>query len=56
LPGERFRNRGEIRDAALRDDFASVHPSPGSDVHDPIGSAHHLFVVLDHDQGVPQIA
>ena len=28
----------------------------GTHVHDPVGRAHHLLVVLDHDHGVAEVA
>ena len=41
---------------SLRHDPPAVPARPGSHVDDVIGAADRLFVVLDHDQGVAQVA
>ena len=37
-------------------DFAAVLARAGPDVHNPVGLAHGVFVVLDHDEGVAHVA
>ena len=47
------RNSGSARRA---DDLAAVLAGARSQVEDPVGRAHRLFVVLYHDDGVAQVA
>ena len=37
-------------------DFAAVLACAGPDVHNPVGFAHGVFVVLDHNEGIAHIA
>ena len=46
----------QVLEAAGVHDFAAVLAGAGSYVHDPVGFAHGVFVVLDHDEGVAHIA
>ena len=41
---------------ALGDDMAAVLAGARADIDDPVGRAHRLFVVLDDDQRVAEIA
>ena len=36
--------------------LAPVYPCPGSQVNDPIGGAHGLLVMLNHNHGVTHVA
>ena len=46
----------QLLEAAGVHDFAAVLAGTGSDVHDPVGFAHGVFVVLNHDKRVAHIA
>ena len=46
----------QVLEAAGVHDFAAVLARAGSYVHNPVGFAHGVFVVLDHDEGVAHIA
>ena len=46
----------ERRRRALEDDVAAVLAGAGPEIDDVVGGANRLFVVLDHDDGVAQIA
>ena len=48
--------RHQILDGALGHDLAAVDACTGADVHDVVRRAHGVLVVLDHDEGVAQIA
>ena len=39
----------------LGDDVAAVHARARPHVHEPVGRAHHLLVVLDHEHGVAEV-
>ena len=41
---------------ALGDDAAAVLPRAGAHVDEPVGGAHHLLVVLDHEHRVAEVA
>ena len=56
LAGERARRLQHVGVTALRDDFAAMHAGAGADVDDVVGEADRVFVVLDHDHRVAQIA
>ena len=55
-PRQRARVRGDLRGRALRDDLAAQLPGPGPEVDDVVGREDRLLVVLDDDDGVPEIA
>ena len=40
----------------MKDDFATLATCPGTDVHDPVGTAHHVLIVFDDDDRITQIA
>ena len=44
------------RGGALGDDLAAVLAGSRAHVDEPVGAAHHLLVVLDDDDGVPEVA
>jgi hypothetical protein len=44
------------RTASLRHHLPAVHPGPEAEVDHPVGGANGLFVVLDHQDRVPQVA
>ena len=54
--GERFRVRGDFCGRAFGDDAPAVDARAGTDIDDVIGSADGVFVVLNDDDGVAQIA
>ena len=54
--GERVFRADEGVEIAFSHDVAAVHASSRTDIHDVIGGADRVFVVLHHDQGVAQIA
>ena len=51
-PRDRLRVGLDLRERPLRDDLAAVDARPGTEVHDVIGPAHRLVVVLDDDQRI----
>src|SRR5690606_34721079 len=55
LTGDRFIDLSEVVDLARADDTAAMNPGARTDVDDPVGRAHHLFVVLDDDQRVAEV-
>jgi len=56
LAGDRLRVALDLLRGALGDDVAAVDASPGAHVDEVVGRAHHLFVVLDHEHGVAEVA
>ena len=40
----------------LRDDLAAARAGAGTEIENVIGRADRVFVVLDHDDGIPEIA
>ncbi len=44
-----------VLDAASGDDLTPVDPSPGPDVDHVVRGPNRLLVVLDDDQGVPEV-
>ena len=56
MAGERFCGCRDLRGLALRDEIATGIACAGAEVHDKIGAADGVFVVLDHEHGVAQIA
>ena len=51
-PGLRFLHRLQPGGRAAVKDAAAVLARAGPDLHDPIGGAHHVHLVLDHEEGV----
>ena len=56
VAGQRARVLQEIGVAAGVHDGAAVDTRPGADVDDPVGGADGVFVVLDDDERVAQVA
>src|SRR5690606_23048155 len=56
VAGERTRCVQHLLQAALGDHLAAVHAGHGADVHDVVGQADRVLVVLDHDHRVAQVA
>ena len=54
--GDRARLSDDVVDGALGDDLATVLARAGPDVHDPVGRADRLLVVLDDEDGVADVA
>ncbi len=48
--------RGDFRGRALRHDAAAMDARAGTQVHDVIGLTDRILIVLDHDDGVAEIA
>ena len=48
--------RGDVGGRALRDHAAAVHAGAGADIDDVVGVANRIFVVLDDDHRVAEIA
>ncbi len=56
-PRERRLVRGDDFGCSFRNNIAAVEPGPGgAHVHDPVGAPDRLLVVLDHDEGVAEVA
>ncbi len=51
-PGLRFLHRLQPGGTAGVENAAAVLARAGPDLHDPIGGAHHVHLVLDHEEGV----
>ena len=45
----------DIFDRADRDQFSAMLARARTDIHDAVGSAHGIFVMLDDDQRIPKI-
>ena len=56
LTGQRAGRGHDVVDRALGDHPSAVLARARAHVDDPVGGAHRLLVVLDHDQRVAQIA
>src|SRR5438552_5437467 len=56
LPRDRPRHTLDLGGTPLRDDAAAVLARSRAHVDEPVGRAHHLLVVLDHEHGVAEIA
>ena len=56
LARDRLRRVGDIVQRARRDDVTAMNAGSRSDIDNPVGGTHHIFVVLDDDQGVANIA
>ena len=56
LAGDRIRHASDVVHRARRNDVAAVLAGARTDVDDPVRVAHHVFVVLDDDQRIPDIA
>ena len=56
LPGQGGRVRRDRGGRPLGDDAAAVHAGAGSHVDDVVGAVDRLFVMLDDDHGVPEVA
>ena len=46
----------DFLERALRGHLPAVYARAGADIHDVVGGAHGFLVVLDHDQGIAQVA
>ncbi len=55
-PGDRALRPLHLRGGALGDDLAAVLAGARAHVDEPVGAAHHLLVVLDDDDRVPEVA
>ena len=55
LTGDGFRIRNEFWHRSANDDLPTVLPGSRSDVDDPVGCADRVFIMLDNNQGVPQV-
>ena len=55
-PGERTRRAEHLLERARDDDLAAVLPGARTDVDDVVGDPDRLFVVLDDDHRVPEVA
>ena len=53
---ETARCAGNLFGRALAHDFTAAHPRPRPEVDQVVGGAHRVFVVLDHNDGVAQVA
>ncbi len=53
--GDRLRARSDLSDRARHDDPPTVLARPRPDVHDVVGHADRVLVVLDHDHGVAEV-
>jgi hypothetical protein len=56
LAGDRLRVSFDRLRRALCDDVAAVHAGAGAHVHEVVGRAHHLLVVLHDQHGVAEVA
>ena len=56
LPRDRIRIVGYIVEASLGDDATTVLARAGADVYYPVGHAHSLFVVLNHEESIAQVS
>jgi hypothetical protein len=56
LAGQRAGVAGQLPGGPHGDDLPPQEAGPGADVHDGVGRAHGLLVVLDDDEGVADIA
>ena len=56
LAGDRGGAGLDVRRRALRDQVSAVHAGAGTQVDDVIGRFDRLLVVLDHDDGVAEVA
>ncbi|GIW04789.1 MAG: hypothetical protein KatS3mg059_1409 [Thermomicrobiales bacterium] len=54
LASDRFRDASKIWNAACCHHSAAVLTGAWADVDDPVGSPHHLFVMLDDDEVLPR--
>src|SRR5918995_198766 len=59
-PGQKIARYGsllglDVPDAAGRDDLTPVHPRAWTNVYDEVGRTNRLFVVLDDDEGIPEV-
>ena len=45
-----------VGERACSEDFAAFGSCAGPDIHDDVGGPHRIFVVLDHDQGIAEVA
>ena len=41
---------------ALKDNFSSLASCLRTDIYNPVGSPHHIFIVLHHNNGIAQVA
>src|SRR5205085_3510364 len=56
LARERIRVADHLARRTLRDDFAAMDAGARAHVHDVVGRADHVFVVLHHQHAVAQVA
>src|SRR5690606_37503631 len=56
VTGDGIGGGSDVFQGAGGDDLAAVLSRPGADVDDVVGHPHRVLVVLDHDQGVAQVA
>src|SRR5205823_1291268 len=56
LAGQRLRAAEDLLEAALRHDPAAVDAGTGAHLQDMVRGADRLFVVLDDDDRVPDVA
>ena len=56
LPVHELRRGDQVVDRAFGDDVAAVDAGAGADVEHVIGGADGVLVVLDHDDGVAEVA
>ena len=54
--GERVRVGQDVGRGSLRDDLAAVDAGAGADIDDIIGGEDGVFVVLDHDDRIAEVA
>ena len=55
LARHRLRDPLDLRRRPFGHDLATVEPGARPHVHEPVGAAHHLLVVLDDDDGVADV-
>ena len=55
LPGDGVGFAQDAFEPAAGDDLATVHAGPGADVHDVVGAANGLLVVLHHQHRVAKL-
>ena len=45
-----------VGERACSEDLAALCSRAGPDIHDDVGGPHRIFVVLDHDEGIAEVA
>ena len=56
MAGERFRRGFDLRRLALGDEVAAGVAGAGAEVDNEIGAADRVFIVLDNEDGIAEIA